>query len=132
MSCCLYKHRSRLIDVSITIESIELVFILVFPYLSTFLLFFHQLDLLAATSTPWVAMLHASPPSRCHMARGGVPRRSKAAPPSVLTKLDPPVCQNRVSGFCNFEQGLPVSIPFVWQHILATLLGNQLLQARQS
>jgi hypothetical protein len=30
MSCCLYKHRSRPIDVSPTIESIQFNFILVF------------------------------------------------------------------------------------------------------
>jgi hypothetical protein len=34
--------------------------------------------------------------------------------------------------FCIFEQELSILVRFVWQHILVTLLGNQLLQAHQA
>jgi hypothetical protein len=37
-----------------------------------------------------------------------------------------------VSGFYNFKQELSIPVHFVWQHILATPLENQLLQARQA
>jgi hypothetical protein len=72
-------------------------------------------------------MVHASPPSRRHLAGGGAPRRSLTAP---LTVVGP----NKIgqSGFYCFRQGLMVPVRFMWQHILATLLGNRLLQARQA
>jgi hypothetical protein len=52
--------------------------------------------------------------------------------PSVSTKLDHPVCQIRQSNFCSFEHGLSVPVHFMCEHILVTLLGNRLLQARQT
>jgi hypothetical protein len=51
---------------------------------------------------------------------------------SVSTKPDHPVPETGQSSFYCFEQGLLVSVRFVWQHIFATPLGNRLLQARQA
>jgi hypothetical protein len=34
--------------------------------------------------------------------------------------------------FYSFEKGLTASVHFMWRHILATPLGNQLLQAHQA
>jgi hypothetical protein len=75
MSCCLYKYRSQPIDVSPTIESIQFTFILVLPYISSFLSF-RQLDLVSATSTHWVAMVLAYHSSRHRLAGGEAPSSS--------------------------------------------------------
>jgi hypothetical protein len=47
-------------------------------------------------------------------------------------KLDYPICQIRLSGLSCFEQELLDLIHFVYEHIFVTLLGNRLLQARQT
>jgi hypothetical protein len=85
MSYWLYKHRSRSTNVSITIESIQLFFILVFTLTFYFPFLFRRLDLLATASTPWIAMVHTSPPSRRHLARGGAPRQRPVAPLTVIS-----------------------------------------------
>jgi hypothetical protein len=103
-----------------------------------FFSFFLQLDLLAAATTSKVAMVHASPPSRCRLAGGGAPRRSPAVLPdcrrsrqnrkpdnlvSVVSRRGfrslfvSPLCQTIPSSFYSFEEGLPVSICFVWQQL---------------
>jgi hypothetical protein len=52
--------------------------------------------------------------------------------PSESIKPNSSVCKIGGSDFPYFEQGLPVSIRFVWQHIFVTPLENQLLQSRQA
>jgi hypothetical protein len=64
-------------------------------------------------------MVHAYPPSRRRLARGGAPHRSPVLP---LTVIGPN--KTGQSGLYSFGQGLTVPIHFVWQHILVTPLGN--------
>jgi hypothetical protein len=51
-----------------------------------FFSFFLQLDLLAASTTSKIVMVHTSPPCRRCLARGGAPHRSLTAP---LTTVGP-------------------------------------------
>jgi hypothetical protein len=91
-----------------------------FSFSFSILFIFLQLDLLFTTTTSKVVMVHASPPYGRHLVRRGAPHRSPAAP---LTVVDPD--KTGQSNFYSFEQGLPVPVRFVCQHILATPLGNQ-------
>jgi hypothetical protein len=72
MSCCLYKYKSRPIDVFSIIEQTQFTFILVFTLVFYFL-FFHRLDLVSAASTPWVAVVVAYLPSRRRLVGGEAP-----------------------------------------------------------
>jgi hypothetical protein len=96
------------------------------------LFIFLQLDLLAAISTPWVAMILAYTSSRRRLARGealssSVDRALDCHRKS--TKPDSPVCQIRGSDFLVLSRSFRLPIRFMSQHSLATPLGNWLLQA---
>jgi hypothetical protein len=69
MSCCLYKHRSQLIDGSPIIESIQFTFILVFTLFSSFSSF-SRLDIVFVVMTPWVIVVLAYHSSRRRLAGG--------------------------------------------------------------
>jgi hypothetical protein len=95
MSYCLYKHRSRPIVIIInTINRISTFHTFAPSFLVSFS--FYQLDLLANDSTSKVVMVHASPPSICHLARGGAPHRRPVMP---LIAIGPD--KTRQSGLVN-------------------------------
>jgi hypothetical protein len=83
--CCLYKHRSRPIVIIInTINQISTFYTFCSSFLVSFS--FHQLDLLAITSSSKIIVVHASPPFRCRLTGGGAPHRS---PTASLTAIGP-------------------------------------------
>jgi hypothetical protein len=103
-------HRSRAIVIIInTINRISTFHTFCLSFLVSFS--FRQLALLAAALISKVVVVHASPPSRRRLAGGGAPRQNPVAP---LTTVGPD--KTGSSDFYSFEQGLPVSARFVWQH----------------
>jgi hypothetical protein len=65
------------------LSSTKIVELLYLSFYPSFLRFssFHRLDLLSATSTPWVAVVLAYLPSRCRLARGKAPSSSVGGAP---------------------------------------------------
>jgi hypothetical protein len=80
-SYCVYKHRSRPIDVSNNQTNTIYFYPSFYPSFSTFSSS-HRLDLLSAASTLWVAMVLAYLPSRCYLARREVPSSSANSAPN--------------------------------------------------
>jgi hypothetical protein len=114
-SCDPYKHRSRLIDISITIESIQLLFIIVFTLGFYFSFLFCRLDFLATVSTPWVAVVQVSSLSRYYLTGGEAPHQSTV---TLLTTIGPDKIEssslsNRSIRFLQFKLRLLVPVHFV-------------------
>jgi hypothetical protein len=78
-SCCLYKHSSQAIDVSNN-QTTQFTFILLF-IINFIFSSFHKLDLVSATSTPWVAVVLAYLLSRHRLIRGEAPTSSADGAP---------------------------------------------------
>jgi hypothetical protein len=80
MSRCLYKHRSRPIDVSNNRTNTIYFYPSFYPSFSTFSSS-HRLDLLCTASTPWVAIVLAYLSSRRHLDGGETPSSSVGGAP---------------------------------------------------
>jgi hypothetical protein len=77
---CLYKHRSRSIDVSNNRTNTIYFCPSFYPSFSTFSSF-HRLDLLSAASTPWVIVVLGYLSPRRRLAAGEVPSSSNGSAP---------------------------------------------------
>jgi hypothetical protein len=79
-SCCLYKHRSRPIDVSNNRTNTVYFYSKFYPSFSTFSSS-HRLDLLSAASNPWVVMDLVYLSSRRRLTGGEAPSLSASGTP---------------------------------------------------
>jgi hypothetical protein len=133
-SCCLYKHRSWLIDLSNNRTNTIYFYPSFYPSFSTFLSF-HRLDLLSTALTPWVVMVLAYLPSRCRLAGVEAPSSSAGGAPDCRRNQ-----QNRTIRFAKPDslvfpissRSFPLLSDSCGNTFLATPLGNRLLQARQA
>jgi hypothetical protein len=115
-SCCLYKHRSRPIEEhNNRINTIY--FFSTFALVFLFFLFFLRLDLLAATTTPWVVMDLVPPLVRRQLARRRMPSPEPMMPLTAAgpDEIGPSSLPNRSIRFALCWARASVSCPFCVQ-----------------